>query len=49
MTQQTIQEIDAALPGIDGSETRINSKDHVIAEIKHVLSQARGRLQKKQI
>jgi hypothetical protein len=49
ITQQTIQEIDALLPSIDGSGTRINSKDHVTAAIKQVLSQARGRLQKKQI
>jgi hypothetical protein len=49
MTQQTIQEINALLPSIDGSGTRINSKDHVTAAIKQVLSQARGRLQKKQI
>jgi hypothetical protein len=49
MIQQSIQEINAALPSIDGSEIRINSKDHVNAAIKHVLSLARGRLQKKQI
>lgn len=40
MTQQTIQEIYALLPDVDGRQTRINSKNHVIGEIKHVLSQA---------
>ncbi|MGD8881813.1 MAG: DUF4388 domain-containing protein [Desulfobacterales bacterium] len=40
MTQLTIQKINALLPSIDGRQTRINSKNYVIDEIKHVLSQA---------
>lgn len=44
MTQQTIQEIDSAIPGIDTAQSRISDKDHVINEIKHVLSQALSRL-----
>lgn len=46
MTQQTIQEIDTVLPRVDTAQTRISDKDHVIGEIKHVLSQALGRLGK---
>jgi hypothetical protein len=49
MTQQTIQEINAVLPGIDGTQSRIDSKDRVSGEIKNVLSQALGLLGKKQI
>jgi len=47
MTQQTIQEIDTGLPHVDPAQTRISDQDHVIGEIKHVLSQASGRLGKK--
>jgi hypothetical protein len=49
MTQQAIQEIDNVLPRVYKAQTHISAKDHVIAEIKNVLSQALGQMEKKQI
>ena len=48
MTLQTIQEIDAVLPAVEVSQTRINDRDHVIEEIKQVLLQVQERLENKQ-
>jgi len=47
MTLQTIQEIDAVLPAVEISQTRINDRDHVIEEIKQVLLQLQERLENK--
>jgi hypothetical protein len=47
MIQKTIREIDSGLPGVDTTDqSRIRDKDHVIEEIKGVLSQASERLGK---
>ncbi len=48
MTLHTIQEIDAVLPAVEVSQTRINDRDHVIGEIKQVLLQLQERLENKQ-
>ncbi len=48
MTLHTIQEIDAVLPAVEVSQTRINDRDHVIGEIKRVLLQLQERLENKQ-
>jgi len=48
MTLHTIQEIDAVLPAVEVSQTRINDRDHVIEEIKQVLLQLQERLENKQ-
>jgi hypothetical protein len=49
MIQRIIQEINTVLPGVDTAQSRISDKDHVIGEIKNVLSQALERLGKKQV
>ena len=48
MTLHTIQEIDAVLPAVEVSQTRINDRDHVIGEIKRVLLRLQERLENKQ-
>jgi hypothetical protein len=49
MALQTIEEIDALLPAVEVGQSRINDRDHVIEEIKHVLLQVQERLGNNQI
>ena len=46
MALQTIEEIDAILPAFEADQSRINDRDHVIEEIKHVLLQVQARFLK---
>ena len=49
MTLQTIQKIDAILPAVAVSQTRLDDRDHVIEQIKRVLSQVQQHLENEQI
>ena len=48
MALQTIEEINAVLPAVEVGQSRINDRDQVIEEIKHVLLQIQERLGNKQ-
>ncbi len=49
MTLQTVQKIDAILPAVEASQTPLDDRDHVIEQIKRVLSQVQQHLENKQI
>jgi hypothetical protein len=48
MKLQTIREIDAVLPAVGVDQTRIDDRDHVIQDMKNVLSQVQDLLKNMQ-